>query len=78
MEAVAYVGNSLSHEHRNHNFFTQTFQISIKFGKVVGLIDVQVSDKFKIFNSFISYVAGIQISHKKKVNFWCNKACKNC
>jgi hypothetical protein len=74
MGAVAHVCNSLSHEHRNSNFFTQPLQISIKFGKVVGLVDTH---KFRIFNPSILFVRGIQIS-QKKVTFWCNKACKNC
>ena len=80
MEAFTYVGDSLSHEHRNCNFFfTQPLQISIKFGKVVGLLDIRVSDKFQIFNPSILFVTGIQIlQHKKKITFCSNKACKNC
>jgi hypothetical protein len=77
MEAVAYVGNSLSHEHRNRNFFTKPLQISIKFGKDVGLMDIRVSDKLQIVNPSILFVTGTQIS-QKKVTFWCNKACKTC
>jgi len=66
MEAVACVGNSLSREHRNRNFFTQPLQISIKFGEVVCLTDIRVSDEFQIVNPSVLFVTGIQTSPKKK------------
>ena len=63
------MGNSLSRKQRNQHFFTQPLQISVKSGKVVGLLDIRVSDKFQIFNPSILFVTGIQTSQKKKSPF---------
>jgi hypothetical protein len=57
--------------------FHPTSSNSVKFGELVDLAGIRMSDKFQIFILSILFVTGIQISHKKSP-FSAKKFFRNC